>query len=852
MAGENNKKMKYILYSVPNYSLAGLDFINNNGLNFLTKKSLIEELKKDKNYHFRVHNKTNYIFFGDLDGYNNDIIVFREKLNKFLSEKYNISFQENEFKYTKNNKKDGSYHYSIPKWNLSTEKLKEIHTNFLKLYKSDFSLKINNKTINCIDTTIYSEHWFRCPNQSKGNGTDNNQHIIIEGKLEDFVIYFISKKSINIDNINFIEEFKDNFKEVNIKKKENLLLTSNSKVESNEINQINNNSVIDVSTKVNLDIVEHKVKCTDLSNINKNNVLSNILDKAITCKKVFDECYNPERFEVYKYWVEVGMAIKNTFNDEEEAFDLFNYYSSKGSNYEGYEKTKCKYKTFIKKNNLNGITIATIYYYAIEDNKPKFIEIMNKNSFELGQTDMCKYLKMIAGYKFVYIYSGSIYKLYCFNGKFWENNDVILKNCLSTDLYDFLKTILIEVYWNNAEFNLIKSKIEKLKLLSFKRDIVETYKEYGVDNKVKFDDKWWLFGFNNTIYDMEEGFFRDYKYEDYISITTGYDWREPTEEEIKTVWDLINSIMPIKEERDAYLQILCTGIDGRCIEKFIVFNGSGGNGKGVMDDLMMTMLGNYGLLGNNGILFENSKTGSNPEKANLHKKRFVLFREPPEKKKFENSIIKELTGGGIFSARSHHEKETEKELNLTMVVECNKRPLFAEEPTQADVRRIIDIYFRSSFDTDDNKLNPSKYIFKANPYYKTKDFQNKHKYALFKILIKEHLKFYKENGSILNMSKSVVDRTNNYLELSCSIVQWFKENYEECKNEYIKIQDIYDFFKQSQYFIDMIKNEKSKYTRSYFFEYIINNIFFSKYYNERYQNIRNVICNWKKKVIENI
>jgi hypothetical protein len=35
-------------------------------------------------------------------------------------------------------------------------------------------------------------------------------------------------------------------------------------------------------------------------------------------------------------------------------------------------------------------------------------------------------------------------------------------------------------------------------------------------------------------------------------------------------------------------------------------------------------------------LFENSKTGSNPEKSNLHKKRFVLFREPPEKKKFEN------------------------------------------------------------------------------------------------------------------------------------------------------------------------------------------------------------------------
>ena len=83
--------------------------------------------------------------------------------------------------------------------------------------------------------------------------------------------------------------------------------------------------------------------------------------------------------------------------------------------------------------------------------------ILNKNSFELGQTDMCKYLKMIAGYKFVYIQQGNDHNLFCFNGRFWENNDVIFKNCLSTDLYDFLKTILIEVYWNHPEFKNIKS-----------------------------------------------------------------------------------------------------------------------------------------------------------------------------------------------------------------------------------------------------------------------------------------------------------------------------------------------------------------------------------------------------------
>ena len=73
------------------------------------------------------------------------------------------------------------------------------------------------------------------------------------------------------------------------------------------------------------------------------------------------------------------------------------------------------------------------------------------------------------------------------------------------------------------------------------------------------------------------------------------------------------------------------------------------------------------MIGNNNLLFENSKMGSNPEKANIHKKRYIVFREPPANKQFENSVVKELTGGGNFSARGHFESETQKELNITTV-----------------------------------------------------------------------------------------------------------------------------------------------------------------------------------------
>jgi phage/plasmid-associated DNA primase len=473
--------------------------------------------------------------------------------------------------------------------------------------------------------------------------------------------------------------------------------------------------------------------------------------------------------------------------------------------------------------------------------------INNKNMLNFTEIDICIYLKNVIGNNFIYKIESGIYKLYCYNGKYWEYGDIILRQYISTEVYEFYKKKLVENYWDKYNFENLKSKIQKLKTLSFKKEIVETYKEFGTNNNIKFDNNWNLFGFTNIVYDLEKGEFREYKYNDYVSITSGYDWREPTQEEIENVENLIISIMPIKEERELLLQILCTGLDGKCLEKFVIFNGGGGNGKGVIDDLMLIALGNYGMLGNNGILFECSKTGSNPEKANIHKKRYVVFREPPEKNKFENSIIKELTGGGTFSARTHHEKTSEKELNLTMVVECNKRPLFSEEPKDSETRRIVDIIFRSTFTSDESAVDEEKFIFIANSDYKSKNFQEKHKFALLKILFDTY-KTYLKNKSILQIPPSIKERTQQYLELSCYILPWFKENYEKTSDkEFIKIKDIYENFLTSNFFNNLSKPEKRKYNKTFFNEYFETNIFLRGFYAERYNNIRSVIRGWKLK-----
>jgi hypothetical protein len=117
-----------------------------------------------------------------------------------------------------------------------------------------------------------------------------------------------------------------------------------------------------------------------------------------------------------------------------------------------------------------------------------------------------------------------------------------------------------------------------------------------------------------------------------------------------------------------------------------------------------------------------------------------------------------------------------------------------------------------------------------------------------KILFDQY-KIYKKNNYIFNVPQSIKERTQLYLELSCNIVQWFKDNYEltNNKNDTIKIKDLFEDFTNSEYYTNLSKNEKRKYNKSYFIEYIQNNIFFRKYYIEKSTYLRNFIREWKKK-----
>jgi len=830
----------FSIYTVKKYIGMTSSNFDDNLIQFESIEDIVEELTTVNNsYHFRVHPNTTYIFFGDLDHYNKSIDTFINLLKTFLETYYNLQFEDADFKYTKNNKKEGSYHYSIPKWHLTTEKLKQIHTDFINSNPTNFIYELDNKSVTCVDTSIYSEHWFRCPNQYKGNHNDISKHIIANGDMIDFIIDYIPYYSININDITInVIEINSTITTINKSRKKKI---PNKNLQLQTLLTTNQNNLQITLPINNISNIE------SITNIHPE-LLSESIFRSNLYKQFFEKCYKQTRFDDYNTWISIGMAIKKIFPNEEDGLELFNFFSSKGQKYDGIDIITKKFNSF-EPNREKGYNVATIYYYAMEDNKPKAVDIISKNTLQLAPTDICSFIKLLAGNKFFYKIEGEVYKLYCFNGRYWEKDDVIFRSFISNELHEFLKYILVNVYWETVgrEFQQYKNKIDKLKTISYKREIIETYKEYNARREINFDNKWWLFGFNNKVYDMKECDFREYKPEDYVTITTGYDYIEPTDDEIIFVNKLIIQIMPIKEERDTFLDILASGIDGRCPEKFIIFNGGGGNGKGVIDDFLLNMMGNYGMIGNNNLLFENSKMGSNPEKANMHKKRYIVFREPPPNKKFENSIIKELTGGGNFSARGHFESETQKELNNTMICECNEKPPFKDKIAEAEIRRLLDILFRASFTTDESIIDESKYIYKADPYYKTTEFKEKYRCALFKIIADRHKIYYHENDSIIKVSPSIVARTQNYLESCCDIVGWFKDNYTEDNTKYCTMKDIYEDFKYSEIYIEMSRQKKENYSKIKFFELLRTNILFKRYYLERHNGEYSIIKGWYKR-----
>lgn len=277
--------------------------------------------------------------------------------------------------------------------------------------------------------------------------------------MTDFIVEHIPTTSTDINNIQYIT---NTAASANITTENNNNTGSNSPLSTNNATIPSNTSLIPIDSPINTTTpalptatiattpsTPARNARTRANNLEEQeNILSKVISKVDIYKQLFDDCYKPIRFTDYNNWMQIGMAIKNTIPDTNQAIELYIYYSARAANFPGNQSVIDKFNSFKKTN--NGLGIGTIYKMALEDNKENAIRILGNSKLQLLTQYYCRFIKALAGNRFFYrIYGENNYKLYCYNGRYWESNLVRLREFIGQELYDLLRQILVDVYSND-------------------------------------------------------------------------------------------------------------------------------------------------------------------------------------------------------------------------------------------------------------------------------------------------------------------------------------------------------------------------------------------------------------------
>jgi hypothetical protein len=247
----------------------------------------------------------------------------------------------------------------------------------------------------------------------------------------------------------------------------------------------------------------------------------------------------------------------------------------------------------------------------------------------------------------------------------------------------------------------------------------------------KFDDKPTLLPFKNGVVDLFTHQFRPYQYDDYITTDTGYnyvqlDYEDPNVIDMaQQVTDFFEGIMPEEEERTFLLQFLASAIDGNWYRQCLMMNGVGGNGKGVLTNILSNVLGNLFKKAENSVLKDLASSSSTMGEnvMDLMGKRMVLFDEP------ENAtlaVLKALTSDTAnVTARRLYGSNISFVPQWTIFMSLNSPLEFKDTAeTKSVTDRIHELFFSRNFTFDESKIGKeeqkkgytAKFV-KANPLF---------------------------------------------------------------------------------------------------------------------------------------
>ncbi len=571
---------------------------------------------------------------------------------------------------------------------------------------------------------------------------------------------------------------------------------------------------------------ENKKKRQEINKDESNDSDDNAQDKpklkSYSSKTDFDMAKNltkillSSRADDYHKWIHVGWALKTVSSN---LFDTFIEFSKRSSK---YDKTVCQ--EIWDRARDDGFTIRALHRWAREDNPEEYSKIITgsiKNLLSEAETgtenDIAKVIYEL--YKHQYICSSIKHNIwYEFQDHRWIEVEAgyTLKNKISDELTGEFAGINAQYYMlaqtatgrDRDDYikraDNISKIIQKLKKSSFKKSIIEECQNLFYDNNFEelLDSNRDLIGFDNGVYDLKNGCFRDGVPEDYVTISVGYDWEDYNEEHpyIAEIEAFFSKMMREKNMREYILTLLASYLDGYTKQqKVIIWTGTGSNGKSISVSFFQMAFGEYcGVLPITVLTKKQGGSGAaTPEMAETRGKRFVVFQEPESDDKIYVGRMKELSGGDWIYARPLFRDPIKFKPQFKLLLTCNKLPTIPSTDGGTWRRLRVSPWESEFVDLDEDGLFYGQEL-KDNQFPKDYDLEEKmerwKKVFLWYLITKYYPKYIKEG---ISEPKKVLAFTDKYKRDSDIYYEFLNENLvvTNDKKDYESINVIYNAFK---------------------------------------------------------
>jgi putative DNA primase/helicase len=207
-----------------------------------------------------------------------------------------------------------------------------------------------------------------------------------------------------------------------------------------------------------------------------------------------------------------------------------------------------------------------------------------------------------------------------------------------------------------------------------------------------------LLGVNNGVIDLRTGEYRENRRQDLITRYCPVDYSPLA---VCATWDrFLVDITSGDVELAGFLQrMVGYFLTGRTDEQLLFFfYGHGSNGKSTFIQIIQSLMGSYATQINSDVLMANKNVGGpNASLAKLPGKRLVVANELPEGGRFDDTLIKSMTGGDTLVARQVYGKhEIEFNAQFSLVIIGNHKPVI-HDMSHGMWRRMCLIPFAAQF-----------------------------------------------------------------------------------------------------------------------------------------------------------